>query len=70
MKAFFADIQETGLVPDRGAQGVGRASRAADRGAEARSARRSNAGSPRHGRASTKRTAPLAAVDERWEKRI
>ena len=32
MKAFFADIKETGLVPDRGARAWGATARAADRG--------------------------------------
>ena len=57
MKAFFADIKETGLVPDRGAQSVGRARwRCRPRRSGSRSPRWRRS-SPRHGRASTKRRA-------------
>jgi len=66
MKAFFADIQETGLVPDRGARAWGaqvqlpteeqkRQRAALDTRLVAARARLDD------------RTAPLAAVDEQWE---
>ena len=35
MKAFFADVEETGLVPDRGEKAWGDQAGAADTGAEA-----------------------------------
>ena len=71
MKAFFADIKETGLVPDRGAKAWG---------AQARSCRREeqkrqrdgagHAGSPRRRARLDERTATLAAVDERVGEQI
>ena len=67
MKAFFADIKETGLVPDRGARAWGAKLALPTEAQKARSSRHSTRSSRPHGRASTKRPRRAAADEQARE---
>jgi hypothetical protein len=66
MKAFFADIQETGLVPDRGARAWGAQVQLPTEEQQRQSAALDSRLAAARARLD-ERTAPLAAIDERWE---
>jgi Protein of unknown function (DUF1553)/Protein of unknown function (DUF1549)/Planctomycete cytochrome C len=66
MKAFFADVQETGLVPDRGARAWGaQVQLPTDEQKRQRATLDTRLAAARA--RLDERTAPLAAIDERWE---